>query len=156
MPRSSVRVVDRGAARLLAAARALSDRRQVAEVGVLGEDAERPYGEGEITVAMVATWAEFGLGQPMRSWLRGWADEDGPAIEERIRLETRAVLEGKRTQREALDRIGVWAVGRIRERIARGIDPPNAESTIARKGSSVPLIDTGQLRSSIANRTVDE
>lgn len=154
--RGSVRVVDRGAARLIARARELERGRLVAEVGILGEDGERPYGEGDITVALVAQWAEFGLGQPMRSWLRGWADEEAAEIEARISEETRAILEGTRTQRQALDRLGVWAVGRIQARIARGIDPPNAESTIARKGSSVPLIDTGQLRSSVTSRTVPE
>jgi hypothetical protein len=40
-------------------------------------------------------------------------------------------------------------VGVIKQRIANGIAPPNSPYTIARKGSSKPLIDTGQLRNSI-------
>jgi hypothetical protein len=37
----------------------------------------------------------------------------------------------------------------MQQRIADRIDPPNAASTIKRKGSSVPLIDEGILRTSI-------
>lgn len=124
------------------------------EVGVLGQNAAREEGEG-VTVAMVAEWAEYGIGQPERSWLRGWIDEAGPEIERRMAAETRAVLAGTRTQAQAHARLGAWAVGEIQLRISRGIAPENAQSTIDRKGSSTPLIDTGQLRSSITSRVVD-
>ena len=149
----TVRVRDRGADRYIRAARELAKGPAV-DVGVIGSEAGADKGDG-ITVAMVAEWAELGLGQPMRSWLRGWIDEAQGEIEQRISVETRAVLEGKRTQRVALARIGVWAAGQIRARIAAGIEPANADSTIERKGSSTPLIDTGQLRSSITSRVVD-
>lgn len=155
MTAGRVRVVDRGASKLLRDVKAAG---ATVEVGVVGQEGEKPAtGHPEVTVAQVAEWMEYGVpGRiPARSWLRAWIDENGPAIEARVQTETRAVIEGKRTKAQALARVGVWAVGEIQKRIAAGIDPPNADSTIARKGSSVPLIDTGQLRSSITSRVVD-
>jgi hypothetical protein len=61
----------------------------------------------------------------------------------------RTVIEGKRTSDQVLEILGQRAVGQIQERIASGIAPANAPSTVAKKGSSTPLIDTGVLRSSI-------
>ena len=148
----TVRVRDRGANALLRAARGLAKRGAV-DVGVLGADAEKEESEG-VTVGMVAEWAEYGLGQPMRSWLRAWIEENQREIDARIKTEAADVLRGKRSQEQALERLGVWAVGEIRKRIAAGIAPENAPSTIAQKGSSTPLIDKGQFRSSIASRVV--
>jgi hypothetical protein len=149
----TVTVRDKGADRYLRAARELAKGPAV-DVGVIGSAADADKGDG-VTVAMVAEWAELGIGQPMRSWLRGWIDEEQAEIEKRIAEETKAVLAGKRTRQQALARVGVWAVGQIQARIARGIAPPNAESTIDKKGSATPLVDTGQLRSSITSRVVD-
>lgn len=146
----TVRVRDRGANALLRAARGLKEPKGVT-VGILGQDGEAEESPG-VTVAMVAAWAEYGLGQPERSWLRAWVDSARPAIDQRIKAETRAILEGKRDRATALARLGAWAVGQIQARIAQGIDPANAQSTIDRKGSSTPLIDKGQFRSSITSR----
>lgn len=152
----TVRVVDRGASRLL---RAVSERGPTVEVGVIGAKGDEPHtgaGDGgDVTVAQVAEWMEFGTPTiPARSWLRAAIDEFGPELERRISIESRAVISGQRTQEQALARVGVWIVGKIQERIARGIPPALAAGTIARKGSTTPLIDTGQLRSSITSRVV--
>tara|TARA_R110000868_G_scaffold269723_2_gene529135 strand:- start:1623 stop:2072 length:450 start_codon:yes stop_codon:yes gene_type:complete len=147
---STVRVVDRGASRLMAR---LRERARAVEVGVLGADAGKQESDG-VTVADVALWAEFGLGQPRRSWLADWIEANGPALAERTRIESRAVIAGDRTKAQALGRLGLWIQGQIQQRIANGIDPPNAESTIRQKESSTPLIDKGQFRSSIATRVV--
>lgn len=143
---------DRGAQALVQ--RLTGARGATIDVGILGERAAEAYEDG-ITVAQVAEWAELGLGQPMRSWLRGWVDEHEREIHDRIRAEVRAVAAGTRPRRQALERLAAWMVGGIRARIAVGIDPPNAPSTVARKGSSKPLIDTGQLRSSVASRVTE-
>lgn len=155
-----VTVRDNGAKALIAR---MTDARYVGtagarlavDVGVIGEKAAEPKEQGgPITVAMVAEWAELGLGQPRRSWLRDWVAEHDTEIQERIRIESRKVLAGTQPLDQGLARIGVWMVGSIQARIAAGIEPANAESTIARKGSSKPLIDTNQLRSSVTSRVV--
>lgn len=152
MTAARIRDKDKGARRVT---RALGRGRVYTEVGIIGANADKTEAEG-ITVADVATWAEFGLGQPRRSWLRDWVDQHEAEIRERIGKEIRAVIEGKRTKKQALARVGVWAVGQIQLRIANHIPPPNAPLTIARKGSSTPLIDKGQFRSSITSRVAED
>lgn len=153
----AVRVVDRGANQVL---REIGGRRApgVIDVGVLGSKAgAAKRGQRAITVADVAEWAEFGIGQPQRSWLRGWIDAHEDLIQRQIAAEMQAVISARRTRSQAIKRLGVWIQGEIQLNIANhpanGF-PPNAPSTIARKGSSTPLIDTGQLRASISHRIV--
>ena len=157
----SVTVRDNGARALV---QRLGDQRYVGrkgvgiavDVGVIGEKAAEPEhdGEGGLTVAQVAEWIELGIGQPMRSWLRGWIEENQTEIDERIRIESRKVLTGAQPLDVGLARIGVWMVAGIQARIARGIEPANAQSTIDKKGSSKPVIDTGQVRQSMSSRVV--
>jgi hypothetical protein len=65
------------------------------------------------------------------------------------------VLLGRLSEDAALGLLGTKAVGEIQKRMARGIKPDNAPSTIAAKGSSTPLIDTGRLRQSVTYAVVD-
>jgi hypothetical protein len=131
-----------------------SRRQPSVDVGVIGDKAQRRKPDSpEITVADVAAWAELGLGQPQRSWLRGYIDTNGREIQKVIKRELNKVQKDKQSLRRAMDRIGVWLVGEIQDRIANGIAPANAPSTIEKKGSSTPLIDTGQFRSSITSRS---
>jgi len=151
---SAVRVVDNGANAVLAAVE--RNPKASVDVGILGDKAsEIKKGAKNVTVADVASWAEFGIGQPQRSWLRGWIDSHEALINERIDMEAREVILGKQTSARALARIGVWLQGELQLNIANfpGNDfKPNEDSTIKRKGSSTPLISTGQLRSSISHR----
>ena len=101
------------------------------------------------TVAEIATWAEFGLGQPQRSWLRDWVTEQEGDINKAISALGIEVIKGPLSAPQAIEQLGVLLKAKIQERMANGIPPENAESTIRQKGSSTPLIDTGQLRSSI-------
>lgn len=48
-----------------------------------------------------------------------------------------------------LDRLGIIAVGKVQQYMTDLKTPPNAPSTIAKKGSSNPLIDSGMLRGSV-------
>jgi|TARA_A100001391_G_scaffold72663_1_gene46508 hypothetical protein len=53
------------------------------------------------------------------------------------------------TSKQIVERVGLLAVGNVKEYITDLRSPPNAPSTIKRKGSSNPLIDTGAMRASI-------
>lgn len=138
-------------------------------VGVQGEKAQalhesgQPSGFAELlagdlkakgqappqTMVEIANEHEFGLGVPERSWLRDWVDENEAMIRNDLRRAAMRIIEGKLTAHQASDLLGTKYVAAIQTRIANGIQPPNAPSTIARKGSSTPLIDTGQFRSAI-------
>lgn len=129
-------------------------------IGVFGDAAEEQAEGANITVAELAAIHEFGLGNmPERSFIRSYFDGNGPELGQLLmRLMTQAVKRAVTTgkpitdviKRDILSKIGLRAVADIQERISAGeITPPLLPATIARKGSSVPLIDTGQLRSAI-------
>lgn len=124
------------------------------DVGIFADlgSAQKNKAAAGLTVLDVATFHEFGLGVPERSFLRGYVDENKARIRGMIKSLATMVQQGKLDQDTALEKLGLTIVGEIQKRIAKGIPPPNAESTIARKGSSTPLIDTGQLRSSITHK----
>lgn len=109
--------------------------------------------DDEVTVLMVGIWQEFGTGRiPARSFLRAWFDEhEKEAKEKWVALHRAAVLKRNPTK-AAAELFGLWVVGQIQKRIADNIPPPLAQSTIDRKGSSVALINTGQLRTSITHK----
>ncbi len=116
-------------------------------VGILEGPGAAPH--GDTTVLDVATINEFGLGVPERSFLRGWYDENQQRAAEAMQRLLLSVVQGQRTKEQALNLFGLWVQGEIQKRIAAGIAPANAESTVAKKGSSTPLIDVGQLRSAM-------
>jgi hypothetical protein len=101
------------------------------------------------TVVDVAAWAEFGIGQPERSWLRAWYDGYHRQGHKEIARMLATVIQGRQPMQRGLEQIGQRFVGLIQLRIAQGVPPPNSPVTIRMKGSSKPLIDTGQFRSSI-------
>lgn len=126
------------------------------KVGVLddrGGEAKRARGESPVkglTVLEVAKVHEFGTDTiPARSFIRGTVDEQESAIRADQHKIAVQYLSGRVDLRKGLDLLGARVAAKIQQRIARGINPPLDARTIARKGSSKPLVDTGQLRSSI-------
>lgn len=116
----------------------------------------RNAGTEGLTVAALAEIHEFGLGVPERSFIRAWFDQNQAEISNKLRERFREAALGKITFDVAADQFALWCQASIQKRMAAGIQPENAPSTVARKGSSKPLIDTGILRSSItAEATVD-
>ncbi len=149
---SKTRVIDHGHDALI---RNVAKMKKAAvEVGIFSAEGAQEYEGGKATVLDVATFNEFGLGVPERSFLRDYVDQNEPKIRGYIRALALKIKEGKIDQQIGLERLGLKIVGEIQKRIADGIPPPNAASTIERKGSSKPLIDTEQLRSSITPKVV--
>lgn len=108
---------------------------------------------GDLTVADVATFHEFGTRTiPQRSFIRAWFDENQAFIAETLQKQFAQVANGKRPVEQAAERCALAFEGSVKQRISRGIPPPLAASTIARKGSSKPLIDTGQLRNAVRGK----
>jgi len=118
-------------------------------VGIHASDGAAKEGDGA-TVLDVAVWAEFGTDtEPERSWLRAWFEANREIGTKKLTEFLARVVAGKLTKKQALEQFGAWAQGGIQQRIADGIEPANAPSTIEQKGSSKPLINTGQFRASI-------
>jgi len=144
-----MRDIDHGAEALIRRMASASVR-----VGVIGSKADNAHQGSALTVADVATFHEFGLGVPPRSFIADYVDEDESSIKVRIEKIPPAVVKGADLTQQ-LDRLGLWLTGQMKLRIRAGIEPPLSPATIRRKGSSKPLIDTGQLWSSITHEVVD-
>ncbi len=123
-------------------------------IGVHSDSAEHTHGTGEgLTIGDIATFHEFGTQTvPQRSFIRGWADERQAFIADTLRTHVQQVIAGKRPLDQAAERIALAFEGDVKARIARNIPPPLAPATIKAKGSSVALIDTGQLIQSVRGR----
>jgi phage gpG-like protein len=128
-------------------------------VGITGKSGGKPHqGAVGATIVDIGAVHEFGAGNvPERSFLRATVDQHrdkyrkylGSGVRREIldAAKTGATEGGTRT----LKRLGLMAEGDIKKRIAEGIDPPLHPLTIKRKKSTKQLIDSGQLRASIAS-----
>lgn len=120
-------------------------------VGIQGAHASAPHGDENLTVADVAAINEFGLGVPARPFMRLTFEQRAGDLQKLGRGLEQRVLQGSMTVTNALLIMGADAVGKVRATIDSGVAPPNAPSTIARKGSSKPLVNFGQLKGSITS-----
>lgn len=138
--------------RALMASAAAAGKGGSLSVGILEKDASQAAegAKGGITLGDVATWNEFGMGVPERSFIRGWFDETSDANRKTFTQLWQRVLKGQLTPARAFELLGLRFQGDVQKRIVAGIAPPNSPRTIALKGSSTPLVDTGQLKSAIS------
>jgi len=150
---SRVKDIDKGAKALL---ERLS-RTMSVKVGVIGSDAVQAHKkEPELTVVDVATKNEFGIGVPRRSWLRDYVDQNERTLKRYERNVGREIIQGM-PPREAMGHFGNQIVGEIQQRISdHGVPPPNSRAWEEIKGSNTPLINTGQLWSSITHAVEED
>lgn len=123
-------------------------------VGFQDSAGERGDDSG-LSVVDVVTFHEFGLGVPRRSIVADWVDINRSEIDQRVAKYARLIVQGKIKPVTALEQLGLWAQSSMQARVSAGISPALAQSTIDRKGSSTPLIDTGQTRSAITYKVGD-
>lgn len=104
-------------------------------------------------VAMIAAVHEFGSpsqGIPERSFLRVAVQRNRQKYVRLNRINLVKMLRGQATVDQALGQLGEMAKGDVQTEIRSGDFAPLKPATIKRKGSSRPLIDTGQMVQSIA------
>lgn len=119
-------------------------------VGVLAaKGGDRTHPNSKLTVCDIAVISEFGSSDgriparaPIQQTLREHRKE---IIARQAKVAKRVIESGADPRRELLE-LGGMIARRIRDTIDDRLDPPNAPLTIARKGSDIPLIDTGLLR----------
>lgn len=98
----------------------------------------------------IAAWNELGTsnGIPSRPFMRDsvdkHADEVNRMLEEQATLLKRGV-----SAKQILKNLGEFQKGMIQQEILDGQFEPNAESTIRKKKSDKPLIDTGHMLQSV-------
>jgi len=108
-----------------------------------------------MVMAQIAAANEFGTNHiPARPFMRTSFDENRQRINNIIANEYDKILAGTSTIKRSLDLIGLFGTDLIQQKIRAIYVPPNAPSTIARKKSSKPLIDFGQMIQSVRHKTV--
>ena len=118
----------------------------------VGVPASAGQTEDGISLAGLGAVHEFGSADghiPERSFLRVPLRSNRDKFAAIFKNQVPLVVRGDLTMRQFMDQLGASAAGVSQEAISAGISPANAESTIERKGSSTPLVDTGRLRQSI-------
>lgn len=106
----------------------------------------------DTTLATVAAANEFGVPEldiPERSFLRAAITENKDYFSKVNGDSLKKCLRGEMDEETALKRLGVAGVGKVQAKIIEGPFVPNAPETIARKHSSRPLTDIGQLRQGV-------
>ncbi len=97
----------------------------------------------------IAMWNELGTEKiPARPFLRKSVDENTGVINTFLQAQKEDLLRGVSAE-QVLKNIGLFQKDLIQEKMTNGSYAPNAVSTILKKGSSKPLIDTGRLRQSV-------
>jgi len=124
----------------------------VVKAGILAKDGSQNHSEG-ITVFQIGMIHEFGVPEkniPRRSFIRVPIENNIKEITKLIENNHRLVSENAMSAKVALDRIGIKAQNTIKESFRNNDWKPLKRATVKRKGSSRPLIDTGQLIGSIS------
>ena len=115
----------------------------------VGFQAGEAQEEDGTDICEVAAYNELGTEHiPARPFLRKSVDENANKINSFMKAKVRDLTQGV-TGEQVLKEIGIFQKDLIQEKITSGGFAPNADSTIAKKGSSKPLIDTGRMRQSV-------
>lgn len=127
-----------------------------ARAGVIGESAKADHGGGlrNVDLAVIHEFGAPAAGIPERSFIRAPFAANRQKYLGNLGRAIAGVYKGKLPMRTALLLVADQMASDQRKAIAAGIPPPNSPATIKRKGSSKPLIDTGQLRQSLASDVV--
>ena len=105
--------------------------------------------EDGVDIANIAMWNELGTSRsPARPFMRKSVDENTDKTKSMCARQLKRLAQGASAQ-DILEKIGVFQKGLIQRKIVDGTFEPNAPSTIRKKGSSRPLIDTGRMRQSV-------
>lgn len=97
----------------------------------------------------VAAFNELGTDHiPARPFIRQSVDDNESKINSFLKEEVKDFTHGKSAE-QILKGIGIFQKDLMQDKITSGSFAPNAESTIKKKGSSKPLVDTGRMRQSV-------
>ncbi len=138
------------------------------KVGVT-EDVGSETSESGVPLAKIASWNELGvMGPPVsengggkwfippRPFIRGFVDSKREQIAKMLDKVGKLVAGGKLTAEMAMARLGEYGQSGVKSYIRSGTHTANATSTIAKKRSSKPLLDTGTLRNSIRYQIINK
>lgn len=108
--------------------------------------------EGGKSVASVARYNEFGLGVPRRSFMRPAVHRNRQQLRETLKADYRQTIRNNGNTMNVLSRFGLYVQGLIQNQIIQTYSPPNAPSTIKRKGFNAPLRDSRLMLHSVQHQ----
>lgn len=117
-----------------------------------------PAGESDSDNIQKAIWNEFGTsrGIPERPFMRNTMRQKRTEYRAAMKAAAATIIEQAalgesvaKEKRKALKKLGIKAQGDIQAEITALRTPPNAPSTIRQKGSSNPLINSGEMRAAV-------
>ena len=115
----------------------------------VGFQAGKATEEDGTDICDIAAWNELGTVHiPARPFLRQSVDDNVSKINSFLQSKKKDLMRGVSAE-QVLKEIGIFQKDLIQEKITEGNFTPNAESTVKKKGSSKPLIDTGRMRQSV-------
>lgn len=119
-----------------------------------------PAGEADLDNISKAVWNEFGTrggasgggwGGPIpeRPFMRNAMRDNRGKYREALKASAAKILTGKAQLRSVLSKLGILVQGDVQGEITSLMSPPNSPVTVALKGSSKPLIDSGEMRGAV-------
>lgn len=117
-----------------------------------------PAGEADADNIQKAIWNEFGTsrGIPERPFMRNTMRKKRSEYRAAMKAAAATIIEQAalgesvaKEKRKTLKKLGIKAQGDIQAEITSLRTPPNAPSTIQQKGSSNPLINSGEMRAAV-------
>ncbi len=137
-----VKVIDRGFNNYVDAMKALNSK--VVAVGLFAKAGDDVLKKG--------IHNEFGTEKiPERSFLRSTFNKEYKKVAGRFNRIVEGINKKDYRVQSKLKLIGVEQVGAVQQMITDIKTPPNAPSTIKKKGFDNPLIETGEMRSKISS-----
>lgn len=115
------------------------------KVGVLDAETDKAIWN-HFGTAGGASGGGWGGPIPARPWMAQSMRENRSQYRAEMRKGAKSILRGSVSADIIVSRLGILAQGDMQEMLTAMSTPPNAPVTVARKGSSNPLIDTGALR----------
>ena len=125
------------------------------EVGYFGNQTHRPSitsGSPSIAISDLAAIHEHGLGVPKRAFVEPALQQNKAKYLRYVGRQITPIIRRRQTMNNAWQTLGAMAVADVQKYMLTASFKPLAPATIRRKGSSKPLIDTGQMRQSITYR----
>jgi len=109
------------------------------------------YPDGKTVIEVGAT-NEFGTENiPARSFIRTPIQNSKKDIFKLVAIQSKKMYELKSTPDASLELVGTLMENKMKESFVDNDWQENSQSTIKKKGSSTPLIDSGQLRQAITH-----
>lgn len=115
----------------------------------VGFNASSGTEEDGTSIVDIAAWNEFGTENiPSRPFMRDTMRNNREEINSFLASSMKRMMNGSEPEK-VMNQVGSKVKGMMQKEIRDGEFEPNKPSTIAKKGSDKPLIDTGRMRQSV-------